>query len=53
MDCDRRIKNRREEVIDESGGYVSPLDDDYAFYKEECDRRNNPLDDDYVREGYE
>lgn len=53
MDNDSWIKNYHEEVINESGAYMSPLDDNYVFYKEKCDQRNNPLDDDYVREGYE
>lgn len=51
MDDDRIIR-RYGDVVDESGNYVSPLDDDYAYYKHECDRRNDPLDDDYVRDGY-
>ena len=47
---DEKCKNRREDVVDKMGNYVSPLDDDYDFFKRERDRRNNPLDDDYVRE---
>ena len=30
----------------------SPLDDDWYAYKTEQERKENPLDDDYVREEY-
>ena len=30
----------------------SPLDDDWYEYKTEQERKENPLDDDYVREEY-
>lgn len=45
-----KFKNSHEDVVDKTGNYVSPLDDDYDFFEQERDRRNNPLDDDYVRE---
>lgn len=31
---------------------VTPLDDDWYFYKTEQERENNPLDDDYIPEKY-
>lgn len=31
---------------------VTPLDDDWYAYKTEQDRKENPLDDDYIREEY-
>ena len=31
---------------------MSPLDDDWYSYKIEQERKENPLDDDYVREEY-
>ena len=31
---------------------ITPLDDDWYFYKTEEARKNNPLDDDYVPEKY-
>jgi hypothetical protein len=31
---------------------MSPLDDDWYAYKIEEERSENPLDDDYVKEGY-
>lgn len=31
---------------------MSPLDDDWYAYKTEQERNEDPLDDDYVREGY-
>lgn len=30
----------------------TPLDDDWYFYKTEKERRENPLDDDYIPEKY-
>lgn len=41
-----------DEILDENGQEVSPLDDDYEYYKREHERQNDPLDDDFVREGY-
>lgn len=29
---------------------VTPLDDDWYFYKTEQERKDNPLDDDYIPE---
>ena len=31
---------------------MSPFDDDWYAYKTEQKRRENPLDDDYIREKY-
>lgn len=31
---------------------ITPLDDDWYDYKTEQERKENPLDDDYVREEY-
>jgi len=38
-----------DEIVDENGKEVSPLDDDYFFYKSEWERIHNPLDDDYCK----
>ncbi len=34
-------------VTDDCGNEVSPLDDDYGYYKSELDDLTNPLSDDY------
>lgn len=40
-------------VIDDNGNEVSPLDDDYEYWKQwDYDRYENPLSDDYIREEY-
>ena len=31
---------------------MTPLDDDWYAYKTEQERKEDPLDDDYVRKGY-
>lgn len=36
-------------VYDDSGSEVSPLDDDYEFWKSEQERLTNPLSDDYCK----
>ena len=36
-------------VYDENGGCVSPLDDDYEFYKSEQEALTDPLSDDYCK----
>ena len=36
-------------VTDESGHELSPLDDDYGYYKSELDNLTNPLSDDYCK----
>lgn len=51
-DSEEKFNERYDEVVDENGNHVSPLDDDYYSYKHERYRRNDPLDDDYIREGY-
>ena len=38
-----------DEITDDYGKCLTPVDDDYRFYKAEHDRRNNPLDDDYCK----
>lgn len=41
------------QVTDNNGNDVSPLDDDYNYWKQWCyDRYENPLSDDYIREDY-
>ena len=41
------------QVIDDTGNEVSPLDDDYNYWKHWCeDTFENPLSDDYIREEY-
>lgn len=41
------------QVTDDNGNDVSPLDDDYNYWKQWCyDRYENPLSDDYIREEY-
>ena len=41
------------QVIDDNGNDVSPLDDDYHYWKQMChDMYENPLSDDYIREEY-
>jgi len=37
------------EVVDENGNEVSPLDDDYEYWKNVCEDRSNPLSDDYCK----
>lgn len=36
-----------DKILDEYGSEVTPLDDDYDFYKREYDSSHDPLDDDY------
>lgn len=36
-------------VYDENNHRVSPLDDDYEYWKSEQDRLTNPLSDDYCK----
>ena len=36
-------------VYDDSGSYVSPLDDDYEYWKSEQEALTNPLSDDYCK----
>lgn len=36
-------------VYDDNGSEVSPLDDDYYYWKSEQDNLNNPLSDDYCK----
>lgn len=38
---------RKYEVEDDNGCEVTPLDDDYGFWKTECEDLSNPLSDDY------
>lgn len=38
-----------EEVLDENGHPVSPLHDDYEYYKSRQEDLNNPLSDDYCK----
>lgn len=38
-----------EYVTDENGKEVSPLDDDYRYYKSIWEDFNNPLSDDYCK----
>lgn len=40
------------DVVDGEGMRVTPLDDDFGFFKSECERDDDPLSDDYVREEY-
>lgn len=35
------------DITDDNGNSVSPYDDDYEYWKQESERRQNPLDDDY------
>ena len=37
------------DVLDEYGRTVSPLDDDYDYYKRIQESTTDPLDDDYSR----
>lgn len=39
-------------VYDYKNNEVSPLDDDYYYYKTLQEDMNNPLSDDYIPEGY-
>lgn len=39
-------------VYDENQKEVSPLDDDYEYYKSEQEAMTNPLSDDYIRRDY-
>ena len=43
------LPKRKDEhtVIDDDGIEVPWYDDDYLYWKEENDRRSDPLDDDY------
>ena len=36
-------------VYDDNGTYVSPIDDDYEYWKYKQEERNNPLSDDYCK----
>lgn len=45
-DNDRKYL-RDEQVYDDNNNKVSPLDDDYAFWKAEQERITNPLSDEY------
>ena len=36
-------------VYDDNDNYVSPLDDDYGYWKSEQERLTNPLSDDYCK----
>lgn len=36
-------------VFDENEQEVSPLSDDYEYYKHEQENRSNPLSDDYCK----
>ena len=41
-----------DEIFDEYVQEVSLIDDDYEYYKNEYDRSNDPLDDDYIKDDY-
>ena len=45
---DRRFSGDGE-VYDDNNTPVSPLDDDYLYWKEEQDALTNPLSDDYCK----
>lgn len=36
-------------VTDDFGGEISPLNDDYGFFKNELESISNPLSDDYCK----
>ena len=47
---DLNNKNLDEDiVVDENGNEISPLDDDYEFWKVENERLTNPLSNDYCK----
>ena len=48
MDPKYKFPNQ-ETVVDDNGAEVSPLDDDYEFWKTENERLTNPLSDDYCK----
>ena len=48
MDSKHKFSNE-DIVVDENGNEISPLDDDYVFWKSENERLTNPLDDDYCK----
>lgn len=45
----RLIYVYEDTVYDDNGYEVSPLDDDYYYWKSEQDNLNNPLSDDYCK----
>lgn len=40
-------------VYDDNNNRVTPVDDDYAYWKAEQERLNDPLSDDYCKYAHE